>query len=281
MSGCTFPNQERFKRLSGTPSGTFWTRVKGGELKVDLDDFVGRCAYFVGDLDPKISLIFERLIKPGDHVIDAGANIGLTTLRMASLAGPKGMVHSFEPNPHLVARLTETVKHNNLLNISIYNIALGSEEGQLTLFVPTGNMGGGSTLPNRNPETAKQYDVVLRRLDDVLSDAPALKLIKIDVEGAEANLLKGGARLIEKHRPEAIIFEFNKQDARTEEASFIDLFFSDLDYAIFSIRKSLFTLNLVQTTLCTNAEGHDFCAIPKGERFEEICRTLNARSAEI
>ena len=61
-----------------------WTRLGcGSEILVPLDDYVGRAAYFVGDLDRKISALIQRIVRSGDQVIDVGANLGVVTLHLA------------------------------------------------------------------------------------------------------------------------------------------------------------------------------------------------------
>ena len=278
LSGCTFPNRGFFKSITGEPAGAIWTRVVGGEIKVDLDDFVGRCAYFVGDLDRKISTIFDRVIRPGDTVVDIGANIGLTTLRMAHLAGPGGQVHSFEPNPELAKRLNEVIERNKLSNITVHDVALGDTERRLTLNIPVGNMGSASIVPEKIVPSAMTCEVSVRRLDSLFPDTHAVRLVKIDVEGAEAGVLKGALGFIERCRPDIIIFELNDIGSE-EDVEAIFGIFKQSDYEIFGIAKTLVTLRLrkVEDIRSDHEDAHDFVAIAKGDRFQAICKTLNAQ----
>ncbi len=280
LSGCTFPNRPFFHRLSGGSSETFWTRVTGGEIKVDLDDYVGRCAYFVGDLDRKLSVIFDRLIEPGDTVLDIGANIGLTTLRMAHRVGPSGRVHSFEPNPKLFPRLTEMVERNGLSNITLHAVALGPREDRLTLYVPKGNMGAASIMPERIANATDKFEVPVRPLDAVLGDLGAVKLIKIDVEGGEAGVLSGAGTLIQRTRPKAIIYELNSASTnnRAENARFVSNFLDGLGYSLFNIPRCLFRLRLepLETKDPGSCDTHDMVALLKGETFDAMRRKLNA-----
>ena len=276
LSGCTFPNRRGFQQITGKPRGTFWTRVVGGELLVDLDDFVGRCAYFVGDCDPKISMICDRLLRPGDIAIDIGANIGLLTLRMAARVGRAGAVHAFEPNPNLALRIQAAADRNDLPQIFVHNSALGNDTGVLPLYVPKGNMGSASIRADWNPGFREKHDVKLERLDDVLTNAAGVKLIKIDVEGVELNVLQGARQIIAKHRPAAVIFEYNDKDAASEVGEDMDQFFDALNYELFGIEKTLLKLKLIKRRAGDGTTNHDVCAIPRGDSFLEISKLLNA-----
>lgn len=89
LSGCgTFANHPLLNAAAGRPKGDAWAKVEGGELSVSLDDYVGRSAFFIGDLDRKVSAIIDRFVRPGDMVLDIGANIGFVSLRLAKRVGP-------------------------------------------------------------------------------------------------------------------------------------------------------------------------------------------------
>src|SRR5262245_47592751 len=81
FSGCgTLANHPLMKALMPPSSEMVWTRVYGGQVQVPLDDYVGRAAFLFGDLDPKITWVLRRLLKPGDFALDIGANFGVLTL---------------------------------------------------------------------------------------------------------------------------------------------------------------------------------------------------------
>src|SRR5882762_8193075 len=79
-SGCgTFANKSLIHKIAGESSENVWCCVSGGEILARLDDYVGRSAFYVGDLDRKITWICAQIVKSGDTVLDIGANIGLVT----------------------------------------------------------------------------------------------------------------------------------------------------------------------------------------------------------
>src|SRR5689334_609731 len=116
-SGCgTFANLPLIQALVGRSAEKVWTRVPGGEVLASLNDYVGRAAFYAGDLDRKITWICRQIVKPGDTVIDVGANIGIVTVWLSHLVGPHGKVHAFEPNPYLQSTLHRAVERNRISN---------------------------------------------------------------------------------------------------------------------------------------------------------------------
>ena len=85
-----------------------------------LDDFAGRAAYYVGDLDRKLTGIMRRIVRPGDRVLDIGANLGIVTLPMAMAVGERGAVHAFEPNPVMQEHLERSLRRNGLNNVRLH-----------------------------------------------------------------------------------------------------------------------------------------------------------------
>lgn len=209
-SGCgSIANHPRLTRL--TPSQQqVWTQVPGGEVLAPLSDHVGRAAYYCGDLDPKITWICQHIVRPGDTVLDIGANIGVTTVLLASLVGKEGQLHSFEPNPQLVTLLRQVISRNSMTRTTLHPVALGSEPGTLQLHVPQDNLGMGSLVRHAHSGD-RAYDVKVERLDDLLETASPkrIRLIKIDVEGFEADVFRGASRLFASNTPDAILCEVN------------------------------------------------------------------------
>ena len=123
----------------------------GGTLLAPLDDYVGRAAYYVGDLDRKITWLCGQIVQPGDTVLDVGANIGLVTLWLSHLVGPQGRVHAFEPQPDLQDLLQQTLERNDTKNVSLHRFALGSQPGEMELCIPDGNASRPSLVRKRNP----------------------------------------------------------------------------------------------------------------------------------
>src|SRR6516165_8855242 len=85
-TGCgMLANSELLKVIAPPSPDLVWAQSMAGEIKVSLDDHVGRALYFFGDLDPKISWVIKRILRPGDLAFDIGANFGILTLLMSKL----------------------------------------------------------------------------------------------------------------------------------------------------------------------------------------------------
>lgn len=204
------------------PTRTCRGRWSGCRMTLDLRDFHQRGAYFYGRLlDLPVQLTMREALRPGDMFIDIGANIGVLTLQGARAVGPRGIVHAFEPNPDVFARLEAHIAGNHLKNVVLHRVALSDREGTLTLSIPpTGNTGAGSLgglAPRHFGAAVSTYEVALKRGDDVLtatetgSSSPGSPvLIKIDVEGHEPFALRGMERFIAARRP-AILAEINQE----------------------------------------------------------------------
>jgi len=167
-----------------------------------------------------------------DYAIDVGANKG-SYLWALSRAVPKGRVFAFEPQPVLVDYLNQACKVAGLQNIQIENLGISDKSGVLQLAIP----GSGSSSPGASFEHAVAAREDCRTIDVHVStlDAYFLKMpnkigaIKIDVEGHELAVLKGGAELIKKHRP-VVVCESEQRHITTGSVSDIFEFFNRLNY---------------------------------------------------
>lgn len=136
------------------------------------------------------------LLQPNDLVVDVGANIGNHSLCWAMSAHSR--VISIEPNPVALVYLRRNVELNAMAeHIHIEPVAVGAATGRAEIAnVVPGNLGATSIAQSPLGE------IILRRLDDVLGPAtPHVKLLKIDVEGAEPQVLAGAVRTIEQSHP--------------------------------------------------------------------------------
>ena len=141
----------------------------------------------------------EQWIRPGDTVIDVGANVGHYTVRLARIVGPEGRVIAFEPVPHTFAMLVENVESAALGQVSFVNAAATSEPARLRFDVPQWEHGGLNYYQSR-VSASGETEVVGLPVDAVLPPG-RVSFVKVDVEGHELACLKGCRRLIERDRP--------------------------------------------------------------------------------
>lgn len=166
-----------------------------------------------------------RHIKPGDTVIDVGAHVGYFTLLMAVLVGPTGRVLAFEPSPENYQRLLNHLAINGLTNVTPFHMAVGDKCGVVDLWINKDNDGGhavydvGMLAPNTKSRAHPQrYPVWMTTIEAVCPKHPSV--MKVDVEGAEHNVLKGCpngpmAVVSEIHRPGLVFMGSNEEKYRT------------------------------------------------------------------
>jgi FkbM family methyltransferase len=160
----------------------------------------------------------RTLVRPGSVCIDVGSAAGLYTAVLARLAGPAGQVHSIEPLPFAHLLWARAVRAGRAGNVRRHTLALGMEAGNETMSVPVGRYGlvtGRSFLarraegPDPNAEFCGQIPVTVAvdTLDNLCAreEVSRVDFIKIDVEGAELQILEGGKRVIGTHRPVILV----------------------------------------------------------------------------
>ena len=143
-------------------------------------------------------------LKPGDVVLDVGANVGYISAKSASHVGSAGEVHGFEPLPECFERLERLRQLNPEFQFFFNNIALGKEDGVLPIaYNPDGDSRNASLVPGK--QSAETREVPVRRLDQYISanvgSPQRIRLIKIDVEGFEFPVLQGLENFLRSFQP--------------------------------------------------------------------------------
>jgi FkbM family methyltransferase len=148
--------------------------------------------------------IFNKYVKQGDVVVDAGAYIGTHTIHLSRLVGEDGTVITIEPINLIVECLSKTIQARNLNNVELVPMAL-SDEDNLVKTYTTRYDGKSSNILNRRKNLDKLVDVETITIDTLCKDFNELKLMKIDVEGSEWEALAGAKKTIRKMRPIIIL----------------------------------------------------------------------------
>lgn len=162
-----------------------------------------------GGLEPGTGEALRRLVRPGMVAADVGANIGLLTLVMARAAGPGGKVIAFEPEATPRANLEKMRHLNGLAWVEVRDQAVGEKAGRLTFHV-SDIIGHSSLYALPEAEEARVIEVEVVALDDV-APGGRMDVVKIDVEGAELDVLAGMGGLIRANRDLAIVAEFGPE----------------------------------------------------------------------
>lgn len=192
-------------RRHGSRLGNRLVRTRHGFLfHADLGDWLGQYVYLTGNYEPATARVIAGLLRPGDHFADIGANAGFFTLLGAQAVGPAGKVFSFEPLPAMRARIRTDVKANGFANVQIHDFAVSDTEGTLVFHEgPEGHKGVSSLRAIAN--AAARFEVQTRPLDALADDLAPLRLVKIDVEGAEHRVVQGMRHIIETQRPYLLV----------------------------------------------------------------------------
>lgn len=185
-----------------------------GDLRfwVRLFDDIERNVFLLGVYDHAAARAFERLVPPGGTAVDIGAHVGQFALLAARAAGTSGAVVAFEPQPLIRERLNRNIEANRFTNIEVLSCALSDRRGMSAFHATENDSNSGLASLCSSPSTCSlaHIEVETDTLDDVLLSrcVSSLDVIKIDVEGEEASVLRGARRVLEQYRP-AVLFEAN------------------------------------------------------------------------
>ncbi|MHB8669965.1 MAG: FkbM family methyltransferase [Acidimicrobiales bacterium] len=196
-------------RLAPWPRAPLVEAWPGIVLVCDPTDYIAAGAYR-GLYERAEARILPRLVGPGGFVVDVGANVGYHSALLSGLVGPGGRVVAFEPAPRCLRRLRMLVADAPLANVVVHPCAVGSERGRQILRDPGGETHSGlSTLRDAVTDGDDSVEVDVVRLCDVeeVGSAPTIDLLKIDVEGLEAEVLTGARPLLDEERVKHLIIE--------------------------------------------------------------------------
>lgn len=160
-------------------------------------------------------VILDRWVRPGDLVVDVGANMGQYSTELSRLVRPGGRVVAFEASPS-TAQLTTRILEGTGVELNVCALSDRNGSANLELFADEdGNLIRGHTRlsGSGSPRSASQTETTeTRRLDDVLRNrVKPVRFIKIDVEGHELSVLSGAQMLLEKDRP-VLLIEANSSE---------------------------------------------------------------------
>lgn len=167
-------------------------------------DSISRDLFFDGVYEPETVSLIQSILKDGDVMVDAGANIGAISLPVACFKNVQ--IYAFEPAQHIFKILEKNIKVNRIENIFAIRKALSDFAG-ITDFYESGKRHGWSGMVRI--ESFDHYKIQATTLDDFaeLNGIQQIKVLKADVQGWEYHVFKGAERLLSAGRIEHIIFE--------------------------------------------------------------------------
>jgi FkbM family methyltransferase len=183
-----------------------WARIESGPVQglwLELNPRTGQ-TYLRGEAELTVQKALAERLRPGMVFYDLGANIGLFTLLAARLVGDSGKVFSFEPDPENAARLRRNIQRNGFTNVTVVEKGLWSVTTKLN-FVKSGadspDHGIGKFVATENGAGGAPTECVA--LDDFTRSASVSPpdALKCDIEGAEVEALRGGAKILQSRHP--------------------------------------------------------------------------------
>ena len=208
--------------------------------------------------DPEIWNWISSHLQPGSTMVDVGAHIGTMTIRGAKVVGTKGKVLAVEPNPNTAAKLRANVEASGWPQVKIEQVACGASDGKLDLFIGSRVNSGSSSLSKKNAEehgaSGTSVTVDLVKLDELVerNGLTRIDVIKVDVEGAETQVITGGQESIRKFHP-VLILETVDHMLRNMGSSFSEL------------ESLLGSLGYVRARQSSDGDNTEYRWMPKGQ----------------
>ncbi len=172
----------------------FWLPIFRGPLRGNRWLIATRSNFFLGTYEIRQTQAFVAAVKPGDVVYDVGAHYGYYALLASALAGPSGKVLALEPSPSNLPYLRAHVELNRCTNVTVVETAISNYDGTARFENRTG-----SGRAHLSPKGL--VEVPVTSLDALTQTQPLPDIMKIDVEGAEMEVLNGAKQLIARSKP--------------------------------------------------------------------------------
>lgn len=178
--------------------------ITGSNLTINISDFHGGKFAILGFYDWRNLAIAKAICKPGDTIVEIGANVGTESVGFRDIVGPDGKLILFEPLPNNIRQLERMVILNKWKNVFIEKCAVGERRAEVDFVMPSDTSMSGigyvDTQKN-NVGKSEKIRVPIVPLDDSIAKLDKLKIIFTDTEGHEYNVLKGAKETISHFRP--------------------------------------------------------------------------------
>lgn len=179
-----------------------------GAVAFRADTMLGRALWTVGSFELSELQATFRLARPGTYAFDVGANVGLFTVVMSRAVGEAGRVVALEPVVDNAHELRHNLDRNHCTNVDVIEAAAAATSGEISLQItddPALHSAGGQLIPGHR--VIRVIKTTSHTLDDlwIAAGRPAVSLVKVDVEGAERQVLLGAVQMMSACRPSLIV----------------------------------------------------------------------------
>lgn len=193
-------------------------------IRGDMRDVIVRTLYFEGVWEKALTRLLEATLRPGDVFVDVGANFGVFSLLAAGRVGPSGAVVAVEASPATFARLVDHVRRNGADTVRCVNAAAADRPGRVKVFQGGADNAGGTLTIEDRAEIEQRHatfeaEVEAKPLAEIVPRDlwGSIRMVKIDVEGAEAAVLRGLEPMLPALPPAAIVVvELNRRIPRRD-----------------------------------------------------------------
>lgn len=210
--------------------------------------------FWAGTYEPELCQFLQHIIQPQMVCYDVGAYLGYHTLIMAR-AAERGRVFAFEPLQPVRAILQQNLNLNGARNVTVIHQAVGAATGPIGLSYDLAlNMVVNDPTPSspwQHPRRSIQCAMVT--LDEFAASHQPPDLIKIDIEGAEAQALAGGSGSLKHHRPLLLIETHGHASARQ-----VFEILTEFEYALYNVRQPVSPITTLRDVPTSMHEGHVF-----------------------
>jgi FkbM family methyltransferase len=189
-----------------------WVKVAPQvRMLLNPNDLISRVILETGVWDEASWLAIKQHLNTGATFVDIGAHEGYCLLKAASAVGPSGHVIAIEPNPEMVRALRGNIQASGATAVTVKPVACSDSETTLDLFTATQSNTGSSSLSKTNASlygpAGQTYQVPVRPLDAIIRETGVSRVdvVKIDVEGAEFQVLKGAHETLALYHPVLLV----------------------------------------------------------------------------
>jgi FkbM family methyltransferase len=206
----------RFNRVPYVPLGRYGVVVtrSGHRIFVLAEDLlITPGLVLAGHWEPHVGALLASLLRPGDRVVEGGANVGCHTIPMAERIGPAGRIDAFEPVPDFLPLLRRSLAANRIAaEVVLHQAALLDRAGEVEIVQDPLESGSGHlALPQAQARYSRRIAARATTLDAELAGdgGRPVDLIRLDLEGAETLALRGAAAVLRRSPRLAIVMEWS------------------------------------------------------------------------